>query len=118
MGDNPASPGNHSFDRQTTLRIMGQGIFRHFLLHFKTSGLFISIFWNRLVYVSSHLSENLVKLPANLAPPCYRINPRTNKPNLHETGQAWPIYKQKIKGRPILQADRHPSLAECRMVGP
>ncbi len=102
MGDNSASPGNHSFDRQATLRIMGQGIFRHFLLHFKTSGLFISIFWNRLVYVSSHLSENLVKLPANLAPPLYRINPRTNKPNLHETEQRWQVYKRRFKRGPIL----------------
>lgn len=102
MGDNPASPGNHPFDRQATLRIMGQGIFRHFLLHFKTPGLFISIFWNRLVYVSSHLSEKFVKLPATLVQQSYRIKSRTNKPNLHETGQVWQIYKPRIERGPIL----------------
>lgn len=86
MGDDPTSPGNNPLDRKATLRIVGQRIFRHFLLHFKPPGLLISIFWNCLVYVGSHRSESLVKLPFNSPPQGYGINPGTNKPNLHETG--------------------------------
>ncbi len=66
MSDDSAPASDDPFNRQATLRIMRQSVFRHFLLNFKTSGLFISVFWNRLVYVSSHMTQNFVALPAML----------------------------------------------------